>query len=93
MNTINVKALGEQVRRFRARFVQGASGALSQLLPQAELETCVRHYAGSYRNRIYAPLVTLGLFVDQVMSADQSCQDAVARGVSAQVAAGRCRAA
>jgi hypothetical protein len=89
MNTINVKALGEQVRRFRARFVQGASGALSQLLPQAELETCVRHYAGSYRNRIYAPLVTLGLFVDQVMSADHSCQDAVARGVSAQVAAGQ----
>lgn len=89
MNTINVMALGEQVRRFRARFVQGASGALSQLLPQAELETCVRHYAGSYRNRIYAPLVTLGLFVDQVMSADHSCQDAVARGVSAQVAAGQ----
>ncbi len=89
MNTINVKALGEQVRRFRARFVQGTGGALSHLLPQAELEECVEHYAGSYRNRIYPPLVTLGLFVDQVMSADQSCQDAVARGVSAQVASGQ----
>lgn len=89
MNTTNVRRLGEHVRRFRARFVQGASGALSQLLPQADLEAYVTHYAGSYRERVYAPLVTLGLFVDQVLSADQSCQDAVARGVSAQVAAGQ----
>lgn len=89
MDTINVKHLGEQVRRFRARFVQGTGGALSHLLPQAELEECVEHYAGNYRNRVYPPLVTLGLFVDQMMSADQSCQDAVARGVSAQVASGQ----
>lgn len=89
MNTTNVKHLEEHVRRFRARFVQGASEALSQLLPQAELEAYVRHYAGSYRERLYAPLITLGLFVDQVLSADQSCQDAVARGVSAKVAAGQ----
>ena len=89
MDTTKVKCLREQVRRFRARFVQGTGSALSNLLPQALLEQWVEQYAGSYRNRVYPPLVTLGLFVDQVMSADQSCQDAVARGVSAQVGVGQ----
>jgi len=46
MNTTNVRRLGEHMRRFRARFVQGASGALSQLLPQADLEACVTHLCG-----------------------------------------------
>ena len=89
MNTIKVKQCREQVRRLRARFVQGAGHALSEVLPQAELERSVQRYAGSYRDRIYPPLVTLGLFIDQVMSADQSCQDAVARSVSARVSEGR----
>jgi hypothetical protein len=31
-------------------------------------------------------MVTLGLFIEQVLSADQSCQDAVARALSARVA-------
>ena len=89
MNTIKVKQCREQVRRLRARFVQGAGHALSEVLPQAELEKSVQRYVGSYRDRIYPPLVTLGLFIDQVMSADQSCQDAVARSVSARVSEGR----
>jgi len=46
MNTTNVRRLGAHMRRFRARFVQGASGALSQLLPQADLEACVTHLCG-----------------------------------------------
>lgn len=89
MDTTKVLRFGEQVRRFRMRFAQGCSGALGNLLGQAELERWVGRHCKGRRNRIYPPMVTLGLFVDQTMSADQSCQDAVARGVSARVAQGQ----
>lgn len=88
MNTIKVRRFGEQVERFRARFAQGCGGALSGLLGQSELERWIARHSEGCRQRIYSPLITLGLFIDQVMSADQSCQDAVARGVSARVSQG-----
>lgn len=88
MDTTKVRRFGEQVKRFRARFAQGCAGALGSLLGQAELESWIERYSAGCRQRIYSPLITLGLFIDQVMSADQSCQDAVARGVSARVAQG-----
>jgi len=88
MDTTKVRRFREQVKHFRTRFAQGCGNALSNLLGQAELERWVERHSKGSRNRIYPPLVTLGLFVDQVMSADQSCQDAVARGVSARVSQG-----
>jgi hypothetical protein len=88
MDTTKVKGFREQVKRFRRRFAQGCGGALGNLLGQAELECQVERHSQGCRNRLYPPLVTLGLFIDQVMSADQSCQDAVARGVSARVSQG-----
>lgn len=89
MDTTKVRRFREQVKHFRTRFGQGCSGALSKLLGQAELERWVERHSAGCRNRIYPPLVTLGLFVDQVMSADQSCQDAVARGVSTRISQGQ----
>ena len=88
MDTTKVSRFAAQVSRFRARFAQGSGSALGSLLGQAELEQrVVRHSAGC-RKRIYPPLITLSMFIDQVLSADQSCQDAVARGVSARVSQG-----
>ena len=88
MDTIKIRRFREQVKRFRARFAQGSGGALGSLLGQTELESWVARHSAGCRDRIYPPLITLGLFIDQVMSADQSCQDAVARGVSARVLQG-----
>lgn len=34
---------------------------------------------GAYRERLYPPLTTLGLFIEQTLSPDGACQDAVAR--------------
>ena len=83
-----VRRRGEQVKRLRQRFLQSTEHALGEVLPRNELEASVQRYCGPYRDRLYPPLVTLGLFIDQVMSADQSCQDVVARGLSTRVAAG-----
>ena len=43
---------------------------------------------GSYRERVYPPLTTLGLFIGQALSADGACQDAVARHLSERTAQG-----
>ena len=78
----------EQVRRFRARFVQRAGSALGEVLTAQVLRTIVMEEAGRWRNRLYSPLTTVVMFIEQVLGADHSCQDAVAKGLSAWVALG-----
>ncbi len=81
-----VGSLQRQVRQFLGRFAQTGANALCSLLNAAQLESLLRQYCPHQRDRIYPPLVTLGLFLEQVLGADHSCQDAVARGLSARVA-------
>jgi hypothetical protein len=83
--------LAEQVRRFSARFVQSAGGALGSVITGHVLKSTVFEETGCWRERLYGPLTTEVLFIEQVLGADHSCQDAVARGLSAQVALGRAR--
>lgn len=45
----------------------------------------------TFRDRIYTPITTLWMFLSQVLSADHSCQDAVARLVAWRVARGKSR--
>ena len=89
MNDNKKRQVREQVKRCRARFAQSAGTVLGEIIPAAQLKQWVIEETGPYRERIYSPLRTLMLFLEQVLSADQSCQDAVARGVSAQVAQGQ----
>ena len=70
------------MRRLRQQFVQGSGIELCNVLGAGELEQAVQQYAGKYRDRIYSPLSTLGLFMGQALSQDGACQDAVARHVS-----------
>lgn len=58
------------------------------MVPAGDLERLVRDYAGEYRDRVYPPLRTLGLFIDQALSGDGACQDAVARNLSERTARG-----
>ncbi len=53
------------------------------------LQQAVGQHAGAWRERLYGLLTTLELFIEQVLSADRSCQDAVARGLSLRVATGK----
>lgn len=83
------KYLAEQVRRFRARFVQSVGAVLGNVIPQSSFTQWVVEEAGVYRERIYSPFTTLMLFIEQVLGSDHSCQDAVARGLSTRVALGQ----
>jgi len=49
----------------------------------------VAEEVGHYRERLYPPLTTLGLFIEQALSEDGSCQDAVARHLAERTAVGR----
>lgn len=80
------KQLLAQVGRFRARFVQSLPSALGQVLSKERLMRWIAEEVGAYRERLYGPLSTLMLFIEQVLSADHSCQDTVARGLSSRVA-------
>ena len=77
------------MRRLRARFAQSVGAVLGDVIPAQLLVQWVIEEVGRYRERLYGPLSTLVLFIEQVLSADQSCQDAVARGVSTRVALGQ----
>jgi hypothetical protein len=83
------RCLAEQVRRFRTRFVQSVGTVLADVIPEQALVQWVIEETGAYRERIYGPLATLVLFIEQVLGVDHSCQDAVARGLSARVALGQ----
>jgi hypothetical protein len=89
MNIIKKRRACEQVRKFRARFAQSAGAVIGNVIPAASLQRWISAEVGPHRERIYGPLRTLTLFVEQVLSDDQSCQDAVARNVCEQVAAGQ----
>ncbi|MBS4096760.1 MAG: hypothetical protein KGZ83_08000 [Sulfuricella sp.] len=89
MNSNKKRHLAEQVKRFRARFVQTMGAVLGDVLTAPLLMQWVAEETGVFRRRLYDPLQTLMLFIEQVLGADHSCQDAVARGVSGQVAQGQ----
>jgi len=52
------------------------------------MEAMVEEEVGAFRERVYPPLTTLGLFLGQALSADGGCQDAVARHLSERTAQG-----
>jgi hypothetical protein len=91
MNSSKKGSFAEQVRRFRARFVQSAGSVLGKVVTGHVLKMAVLEEAGKWRERFYSPLATLVLFIEQVLGDDHSCQKAVAQGLSARVALGQRR--
>jgi hypothetical protein len=59
------------------------------VLPPAVLSAAIEEEVGAYRQRVYPPMTTLGLFIGQALSPDGACQDAVARALSERCARGQ----
>jgi hypothetical protein len=66
----------------------GAQVKLLRVLSDERLDEPVVREAGFHRTRLYPTRVTLGLFVEQVLSADAACQDVVGRHLSQPTALG-----
>jgi hypothetical protein len=82
------KRLRQGVERFRRQFGDQPGQALGAVLPSEDIQELVAEEAGSFRERIYPPLTTLGLFIGQALSQDGACQDAVSRRLSERMAQG-----
>lgn len=80
------KRLRAQVEGIRQKFGDQPAQAIGAVLPAALIERVIAEEAGAYRERLYPPLVTLGLFVGQALSPDGACQDAVARHLAERTA-------
>lgn len=61
---------------------------MGEVLPADVVTAAVREEGGGFRDRIYPPMTTLGLFIGQALSPDGACQDAVARHLSERRARG-----
>ena len=87
-NVIRNGRVQESIRRFRCSFLQSGREKLFNVLPAQELARAVQEEVGVWRDRRYAPLVALRLFVEQVLHTDHACQDVVVRYASERVAQG-----
>lgn len=61
---------------------------MGEVLPSDVVTAAVKEEGGGFRDRIYPPMTTLGLFISQALSPDGACQDAVARHLSERRARG-----
>ncbi|MBI3067506.1 MAG: IS4 family transposase [Betaproteobacteria bacterium] len=82
------KRLREAVARFRRQFGDQPTRAMRKVLPADVLAAAVEEEVGAFRERVYPPMTTLGLFIGQALSPNGACQDAVARRLSERCARG-----
>jgi hypothetical protein len=72
----------------RRELARSAQLPLVHLLPDQHILQTVRHSGASVRRRVFTPAVTLWTFIRQVLDADHSCRQAVARFNAWRVAIG-----
>jgi hypothetical protein len=78
----NNKRFKESIKRFRSEFLQEWGENLFNVLRAQDLESVLREEAPSWRDRLYAPLTTLRLLIEQVLHPDAACQEVVVRYAS-----------
>ena len=79
----------QQIRFLRRQFLQGGDLPFGNVLSEPVVTQAVAAIEGVWRDRIYTPLVTLWVFLGQVLSADHSCRAAVARLIAHRVSQGK----
>jgi hypothetical protein len=77
-----------QVGQLRQRLAHAPALPFAELLPQGLAEQIIRDEAGSFRRRLFCPLVTLWVFLSQILDPDHSCRAAVARFLAWRTAHG-----
>src|SRR5829696_6233264 len=78
----------EQVNTLRRQFLQDGDLPFTDVLTQEVIAEALAAVTG-WLDRIFSPLVTLWVFLGQVLSADHSCRKAVARLLAHRLARGQ----
>lgn len=89
MHSTKTDAIKHHMQLLRQQFAQFEIDPVAEALGASEMAQILSDEIGCYRERVYPPMVTLRLFIDQVLSADHACQDAVGQRLSQRVADGQ----
>jgi hypothetical protein len=81
--------LRQQVDALRQQFLQEGELPFAEVLSSGCLTEAMAEIKRPWNDRIFTPLVTLWVFLGQVLNADPSCRAAVARLIAHRVAQGR----
>lgn len=79
----------QQVRFLRRQFLQDGDLPFTDVLSEEIVSQALTAISGVWKDRIFTPLVTLWVFLGQVLSADHSCRAAVARLVVHRLSCGK----
>src|SRR5882724_13104834 len=79
----------QQVRFLRRQFLQDGELPFSSVLSEEVVAQSLTAISTCWLDRIYTPLVTLWVFLSQVLSADHSCRAAVARLIAHRISRGQ----
>ena len=77
-----------QVSFLRRQFVQDGDLPFTDVLSAEVVSQALGTIGACWNDRIFTPLVTLWVFLGQVLSGDQSCRAAVARLIAHRVSQG-----
>ncbi len=80
--------LRRQIGFLRQQFLQQGRLPFTEVLSEEHLVDAVQEIEVTWKDRIFTPLVTLWVFLGQVLNADQSCRAAVARLIAHRIAEG-----
>jgi len=72
-------ALARQVGSLQQALVQAGGLPLAEHLPRTQIQEALDAEGIAFRDRLFSPFVTLWVFLSQVLDADHSCRQAVAR--------------
>jgi hypothetical protein len=85
----NRAAFREQVNFLRRQFLQEGRLPFTDVLTQDGIEQALAESNTTWLDRVFSPLVTLWVFLGQVLSGDQSCRAAVARLIAPRASRGQ----
>jgi hypothetical protein len=88
MRRSNLRSFRKQARFLRRQFLQDGGLPFTDVLTEGIITEALAA-VGNWLDRIFSPLVTLWVFLGQVLSADHSCRNAVARLMAHRVARGQ----
>ena len=89
MSHSNQGRFRQQVSFLRRQFLQDGDLPFTNVLSEDLVERALTALEGIWMERIYSPLVTLWVFLGQVLSADHSCRAAVARLIAHRISRGQ----
>lgn len=85
MRDCNQGRFRQQIRFLRRQFLQDGDLPFCNILSEQIVSKVLTAIETSWLDRIYSPLVTLWMFLGQVLSQDHSCRAAVARLIAHRV--------